>query len=148
MRHARLILVTVVIGAILGAGIMFGVLALVEEDQPQSERERIEAAVERVYRLISVKAWTELWNMYTSDFKEQCSFEAMVRSLEQSQEEGVHSLEVSAFDDIDFLGNRAQVRYSIVGFDDGGRKTADYDYDAVLLKENGRWLYQEQCFPP
>ena len=112
----------------------------------QSEEERIQAAVERVYDLISDERLPEVWDAYTSGFRERCSFDAMVETIEDLKDQGVDRLEVSGFDDIDFVGDRAQVRYSVIGFDDAGQQTASYDYDVTLMRENGQWLFEESCF--
>lgn len=148
MRRSRIIIAAVFVGVVLGAGVMFGVLTLLDDDEEQSEEARIKATVERVYDLISAKNYGALWSMYTSGFRERCSMEAMVQYFEDSRREGVRSLRVSGFEDIDFVADRARVSYSVVGFDDAGRETANYDYDVVLLRENNRWLFEEACFAP
>ena len=112
----------------------------------QSEEERIRAAVERVYDLTSDERLPELWDAYSSDFRERCSFDAMVETVEDLKDQGVDRLEVSGFSDIEFIGDRAQARYSVVGFDDAGQETAQYDYDVTLVKENDQWLFEESCF--
>ena len=70
----------------------------------------------------------------------------MVETVEDLKDQGVDRLEVSGFSDIEFIGDRAQVRYSVVGFDDAGQQTAQYDYDTTLVKENDQWLFEEPCF--
>ena len=141
--------VTIVGISVLAAALTFACGGDGSSESPtgaQSEEQRIRAAVERVYDLISDERLPELWDAYTSGFRERCSFDAMVEIIEDLQDQGVDRLEVSGFSDIEFIGDRAQVRYSVVGFDDAGQQTAQYDYDTTLVKENDQWLFEEPCF--
>ena len=147
-RRSRFAVAAVLVGVATGAGIMFGVLTLLDDDEAQPEEGRIQAAVEQLYDLISAESYEAVWNMYTSGFRERCSLEVMIRHFENLRIEGVHDRRVTGFDDINFVGDRAWVSYSVVGFDDTGRQTANYEYDTVLYRENDRWLLDEGCFPP
>ncbi len=111
-----------------------------------SEEAQIRAAIEQSYELISDERWEDLWNTYTSDFRERCSLDAMVEAFGELRAQGVARLEVSAFYEIEFLGDTAQASYSVVGFDDGGQQTASYNYDTTLLREDGEWHFEESCY--
>lgn len=110
------------------------------------EDAEIRAAIEQPYDLISRERWEDLWNTYTSNFRDRCSFDAMVEVLKGLLATGVVRLEVSAFDEIEVLGDTAQASYSVVGFDDSGQQIASYNYETALVKEDGRWLAEEVCY--
>ena len=90
--------------------------------------------------------WEDLWNTYTSDFRERCSFDAMIEVIGELRAQGVVRFEVAAFDEIEFIGDAAQATYSVVGFDQDDRQTASYNYDTTLVKEDGEWRFEESCF--
>ena len=117
-----------------------------EADTGETEEAQIRAAVERTYDLVSEERWEDLWNTYTSDFRERCSFDAMIEVIGELRAQGVVRFEVAAFDEIEFIGDAAQATYSVVGFDQDDRQTASYNYDTTLVKEDGEWRFEESCF--
>ena len=110
------------------------------------EDAEIRAAIEQPYELISDERWEDLWNTYTSDFRERCSFNAMVEAFRSLRATGVVRLEVSAFGEIEVLGDTAQTSYSVIGFDDGGQQITSYTYNSALVKEDGEWLAEDVCY--
>lgn len=117
-----------------------------EGDRGETEEAQIRAAVERTYDLISDQRWEDLWNSYTSDSRERCSFDAMVEVIGEVRAQGVVRFEVSAFDEIEYIGDAAQAIYSVVGFDQVGQQTASYNYGITLVKKDGVWRFEESCF--
>ena len=115
-------------------------------DSGESEEERIMGAVEQSYALATDGRWDDLWNTYTSAYQERCSFDAMVELFEELRDQGVTRFEVTAFDEIEFIGDVGQARYSVAGFDESGEQTASYSYDTNLVKEDGEWRFEGICY--
>ena len=111
-----------------------------EEALELTEEERIKAAIERIYELISEERWEELWEAYTTVWRQRCSFDAMVDVMRDIRIQGVSKPEISRFRKIEFFGDEATATYTVSGYDNTGRQTAKYDYEMPLVKEGAEWL--------
>ena len=113
-----------------------------------AEEEDIKAAIERLYELVSEERWSQVWESYTTTWRETCSFDGMVAYMEAQRDQGITRWDVSRFSNIYLLNGRASVSYTIVNYDSAGGQTGTYDYHVTLVREGNDWLWEESCFPP
>ena len=95
-RHPRLMLPTVLCLALASSLAVFPACGGGDDTKETSaakaeglgfEGPLIQAAIERLYRLLDEKRWSEVWESYTSGWRERCSFDSMVAHLSKSNED-------------------------------------------------------------
>ena len=104
-----------------------------------SEEARIKEAVTRLYALINDERWLAVWNSYTREWREKCSFDAMVESLRGFKGE------VAKFNDVNVFGSLAVITYNVARLDSAGNQEGSYDYSVTLVKQDDEWLWEEPC---
>ena len=117
-----------------------------DELATSSVEDQIRSSIVRTYSLITDQRWEDLWQSYSSDFRDRCSYDDMIDVMEEIRSEGVTRFEVSSIRSIEYVGSSGNAAYVVVGFDDAGEQTASYDYEVDLVNENGTWLFEEVCF--
>ena len=117
------------------------------EPSPEAAEEAlITTTIEQIYDYINNEQWSGLWETYTSEWREQCSFVAMVNSLKDLRSQGIARLEVSRFEQIIISERTAWVSYAVEQFDDAGQPIGSYRYAITLVKQGHDWFALESCF--